>query len=71
MVELPAPGYPMSEQSLTDWFRQKYGREPTEREIGALMSAMADRESTPPHEGARAEPEGWRTDPDTASPTPR
>jgi hypothetical protein len=71
MVELPAPGYPISEQSLIDWFRQKYGREPTEQEVGALMSAIAERESTPPHEGPQADPKGWRTGPGATPDTRR
>jgi hypothetical protein len=71
MIELPAPGYPISEQSLTDWFRQRYGRTPSERELGSLMAAMAERNSTPPHEGPRADLEGCQTDPAAEPPARR
>lgn len=71
MIELPAPGYPLSEQSLIDWFRQKYGREPTEREVGTLMSAMAEQGSTPSDEGPQADPEARQTDPGVAPTTKR
>jgi hypothetical protein len=57
-MELPAPGFPASEQDLSDWFRTKHGREPSERELGALMAAMAQREATPPHNGARVDLDG-------------
>jgi hypothetical protein len=58
---LPVPGYPASEQSLTAWFRETHGREPSELELGALMAAMAERAATPPLEGPEADPEGWGT----------
>jgi hypothetical protein len=49
--ELPAPGYPVSEEAVDHWFRQQHGRAPTELELGSIMGAMADRETTPrdPH----------------------
>ena len=57
-MELPAPGFPASEQDLTDWFRKKYGREPSDRELGVIMAALAQRESTPPHDRPNADLEG-------------
>jgi hypothetical protein len=51
VTELPVPGYPISEAAVGDWFLRTYGREPTERELGAVMDAMARREATPPVEG--------------------
>jgi hypothetical protein len=60
-MRLPVAGYPASEQSLTAWFREMHGREPSELELGALMAAMAERVATPPLEGPQAEPEGWGT----------
>jgi len=60
-MQLPARGYPMSEQAVSEWFRQTYRREPAELEVGAIIDAMARRETTPPEVGPRAEPEGWST----------
>jgi hypothetical protein len=60
---LPAKGYPVSEQSLTEWFRQTHAREPTALEIGALMAAIAQRDATPPHEGPEVDLQGWSTTP--------
>lgn len=68
--ELPAPGYPVAEQAVEHWFREQYGRSPTEQEIGAIMGAMAQREATPPHRGPDAFPQGWVTGP-AAPPTRR
>ena len=61
--ELPAAGYPPSEQALTDWFRRTHGREPTELEIGRIFAEMAQRDATPPHDGPHSDAEGWRVDP--------
>jgi hypothetical protein len=60
-VQLPVPGYPMSEQAVTDWFRLTYHREPSELEVGTIIDAMARREVTLPEVGPRAEPDGWST----------
>lgn len=62
-AELPALGYPPSERALTAWFRETYHREPSEREIGVLMGAMAARDGSPPREGPNPDQHGWRTDP--------
>ena len=43
-LELPAPGYPYSQEALRTWFRSTYSRVPSERVLGALMNAMAQRE---------------------------
>lgn len=58
-IDLPAPGYPYSEQALTSWFRATYDRVPSERELGVLMNAMAQRDATPPREGPEPDPDGW------------
>ena len=62
LLELPATGYPPFEQPLTNWFRERYRRDPTERELGALMTAMNERDAPPPREGPRPDLEGWSTD---------
>ncbi|MBV9250234.1 MAG: hypothetical protein JO227_13445 [Acetobacteraceae bacterium] len=67
-MNLPPPGYPISEQAITDWFRTTYRREPVEREIGLIMDAMADRSATPPHEGPPANDRGWSFGPPSAEP---
>lgn len=64
--DLPALGYPYSEQALTEWFRQTYGRTPSERELGVLMDAMAQRDGTLPNRGPQPDPQGWRTAPSPA-----
>lgn len=62
-IELPAPGYPYSQEAVRSWFRSTYSRVPSERELGALMNAMAQRDFTPPHVGPEADPHGWETTP--------
>jgi hypothetical protein len=61
--ELPAQGYPFSEQDLRDWFRLRYGFEASELELGALMDAMVMREDHPRPDEPRPEPGGWRVEP--------
>jgi hypothetical protein len=61
--ELPAPGYPVSEEAVEYWFRQHHGRAPAEQELGAIMGEMAKREATPPRRGPDADPRGWATFP--------
>jgi hypothetical protein len=58
-TELPSPGYPPSEDAVSHWFRDRYGRTPSEQEIGAILGEMAQREATPPHRGPRATAHGW------------
>jgi hypothetical protein len=65
-MALPVPGYPYSAEALTDWFSRTYSRDPSVAELGALMNAMAQRDSTPPHDGPEADPHGWQTTPSTA-----
>ncbi|HET8995477.1 MAG TPA: hypothetical protein VFN42_02305 [Acetobacteraceae bacterium] len=62
-LQLPVDGYPISEDAVAHWFQQTYRREPTDLELGAIISAMAERETTPPHVGPHAEPEGWKVGP--------
>jgi|HubBroStandDraft_5_1064220.scaffolds.fasta_scaffold1067746_1 hypothetical protein len=45
---LPAAGFPIAADAVNHWFRQRYHRLPTEQELGAIMNAMAQRETTPP-----------------------
>jgi hypothetical protein len=70
LLELPAVGFPPFEQPLTDWFHQKYRRAPTERELGAMMAAMNERDAPGPRVGPKPDLEGWRTDL-SAPPAPR
>ncbi len=70
-MEIPETGYPVSEQSLRDWFRRTHKREPTELEIGALMAAMTLRDATPPLEEPLPDPEGWETTPSAPPATRR
>jgi hypothetical protein len=57
--ELPAEGYPVSEEAVEYWFQSRYGRLPTEQELGAIIAKMAQREATPPHYGSDAAAQGW------------
>jgi len=70
-VQLPVPGYPISEDAVAHWFQQTYGRQPTDRELGAIIDAMAERETTPPHVGPHADPEGWKIGPSAPPATRR
>lgn len=66
-IELPVLGYPISAEALTSWFCRTYSRTPSARELGVLMNAMAQRDSTPPHEGPEPDQHGWESDPSTPS----
>jgi hypothetical protein len=50
-MELPAAGYPISEDAVTHWYEQTYQRLPTDGEMGAILSAMAQRDATSPRIG--------------------
>lgn len=66
-LQLPVAGYPISEDAVADWFQRTYQRAPTDRELGAIIDAMAQREATPPHVGPNSEPEGWTLGPVTSA----
>lgn len=69
--ELPALGYPVSEDAVSHWFHQRYGRAPTEQELGAIISLMAEREETSPRTGPGAATQGWVSVPSAAPVTSR
>src|SRR3954447_4265335 len=58
--ELPAEGFPYSEQELREWFRGKYARAASDLEIGVIMEAMAARD-----DGKELSNEawGWKVEP--------
>ena len=62
-IELPVLGYPNSEQGLTFWFRSTYFRAPPQRELGSLMNAMNQRDSTPQQVGPEPDTHGWEAIP--------
>lgn len=66
-LQLPVAGYPISEDAVAHWFQNTYQRRPTDRELGAIIDAMAQREATPPHAGPNSEPEGWTLGPVTSA----
>ncbi len=66
-LQIPVAGYPISEDAVADWFQRTYQRPPTDRELGAIIDAMAQREATPPHVGPNSEPEGWTLGPVTSA----
>lgn len=45
-MELPSRGYPVSEEAVTHWFVETYGRQPSPAEVGAILNAMAERDSS-------------------------
>jgi hypothetical protein len=48
MTELPALGYPLSENAVTHWFERTYGRKPEAAEVGVIQERMAEREARQP-----------------------
>ena len=42
---LPVEGYPVSAETIREWFRRTYRREATERELGEIQDELAKRES--------------------------
>jgi hypothetical protein len=46
--ELPPLGYPISEEAVTNWFRQTFNRTPEVAEIGVILDAMARRDAEAP-----------------------
>ena len=70
-MPLPPPGYPISEEAVTNWFRERHQREPDDREVGVIMDAMALRNATPPIEGPVPDPEGWTNTPSAPPATRR
>jgi len=63
VLQLPADGYPISEDAVSHWFEHTYHRRPTDLELGAIIDAMAQREATPPHVGPNASAQGWKVGP--------
>ncbi len=51
-MNIPAEGYPISADAVTDWFRATYGREPSTPEVGRIIEAMTHRDSTRPRSDA-------------------
>ena len=43
--ELPPRGYPIGEESVSNWFKQTFNRVPAAAEIGVILDAMAQRET--------------------------
>jgi hypothetical protein len=58
-VELPGRGYPPSEEAVSNWFQARFGRDPTELELGVIIGAMARREAMEAQAGSDA----WITGP--------
>ena len=44
-MDLPVPGYPISRDAVTRWFRDQHGREPTSEEVGQILLEMSKRDS--------------------------
>ncbi len=50
-MSLPVAGFPISAETVREWFRRTYAREPTEREVGDVLDDLARRDATPPKNG--------------------
>jgi hypothetical protein len=70
-MELPAVGYPASEEAVLSWFQRTYHRMPTDEEAGAILDAMLRRDSTAPQVGPHEETEGFSTGQSAAPATRR
>ncbi|HKM63532.1 MAG TPA: hypothetical protein VJY39_13685 [Acidisphaera sp.] len=58
-TELPEPGYPISQVAVAEWFRHRYGREASIEEIGRIIIAMTDRDTTAPSHAPAPSETGW------------
>ena len=58
-IVLPEPGYPISDRAIIEWFRRQYGREPLAEEVGRIIVAMTDRDTTPPSRAPAPDETGW------------
>ena len=48
VTELPAFGYPLSEDAVTHWFEQTYRRKPAAAEVGVILERMVRRAAGQP-----------------------
>ncbi len=60
---LPVAGYPISEDAVSHWCAQPYGRAPIEQERGSVIDAMARRAVSEPSVGSDAKPQCWAVGP--------
>jgi hypothetical protein len=58
-ADLPEPGFPISEQAIAERFKHRHGRDASAEEIGAIIIAMADRDTTPPVQAPPWSEVGW------------
>lgn len=67
---LPLEGFPASSQPVAQWFRDRFGREPGDAELGEILVRMAARGATPPVEQTGAGSDTFTTG-DSAPPADR
>jgi hypothetical protein len=67
-VDLPARDHPPSEEALSTWFRERFGRDPTELELGILIGAMIQREAARPQGEADCPSDAWIIGPSNTPP---
>ena len=58
-IEMPEPGYPISDRSVAEWFQRRYGREASVEEIGRIIIAMTDRDTAAPSHAPAPSETGW------------
>ena len=55
ITQLPALGYPISEEAVSYWFEHTFGRAPTPAEFGMVINAMMRRDAEQPATESRAD----------------
>jgi hypothetical protein len=55
ITQLPALGYPISEEAVSYWFEQTFNRAPAPAEVGMIIDAMARRDAEQPATESRTE----------------
>jgi len=48
VTQLPVRGYPISEDAVSHWFEQTFGRAPVPAEVGMIINAMVRRDAEQP-----------------------
>jgi hypothetical protein len=55
ITQLPALGYPISEEAVSYWFEQTFNRAPAPAEVGMVINAMVRRDAEQPATESRTE----------------
>jgi hypothetical protein len=55
ITQIPALGYPISEDAVSYWFEQTFNRAPAPAEVGTVINAMVRRDAEQPATESRTE----------------